>query len=97
MLERPRLDELLVRKGLARGKREAQAFVRTGKVLVGERLVLKPGKRIPQDSAISVLNVGESFVSRGGDKLWPVLESWDVEVEDKVALDVGAGTGGFTV
>lgn len=96
MIETCRLDDLLISKGLAETKREAQALVRLGKVQVRGRPALKPGQKLPESSEVSVQPLEKRFVSRGGDKIWPVLQAWQWEVQDKVAVDVGAGTGGFT-
>lgn len=91
-----RLDRLLVEKGLATSLEKAQALIYAGQVLVNHQPALKPGKAI-DPSTIPEVKVPEyPYVSRGGLKLKKALEVFRVAVRGKVALDIGASTGGFS-
>jgi 23S rRNA (cytidine1920-2'-O)/16S rRNA (cytidine1409-2'-O)-methyltransferase len=91
-----RLDKLLVDRGLAASRERAQALVLAGKVLVDDQKVEKAGAQVTAESAIRLLGDDLKFVGRGGLKLERALEHWQIAVEGKVCLDVGASTGGFT-
>lgn len=67
-----------------------------GVVRVGERVVDKPGTLVPSDARVSVSGADIPFVSRGGVKLDAALDGLRIDVLDRVVLDVGASTGGFT-
>ena len=94
-----RLDELLVERGLAETRTKAQALILAGKVWVGEgdaaRRDLKPGDRVDANAALT-LDEPEPYVGRGGYKLAAALDAFEIDPAGKVALDVGASTGGFT-
>ena len=98
-LVKQRVDELLVELGLADTRSKAQALVMAGKVRIGEgdgaRRDVKPGDRIPTDTRISI-DEPEPYVGRGGYKLAAALDAFGIDPAHKVALDVGASTGGFT-
>jgi 23S rRNA (cytidine1920-2'-O)/16S rRNA (cytidine1409-2'-O)-methyltransferase len=90
-----RLDLLLVARGLATSRAQAQALILAGRVSSrGERLD-KPGRRVPRDAPLDVAP-GPRFVSRGGHKLEGALRSFGVRPDGLDSLDVGASTGGFT-
>jgi 23S rRNA (cytidine1920-2'-O)/16S rRNA (cytidine1409-2'-O)-methyltransferase len=96
---RVRLDQLIVDRGLAESRSRAQALLLAGRVRVGAgdgaRLDRKPGDLV--DAAIE-LDVAEPepYVSRGGHKLAAALDAFGVDPRDRVCLDAGASTGGFT-
>jgi 23S rRNA (cytidine1920-2'-O)/16S rRNA (cytidine1409-2'-O)-methyltransferase len=93
-----RVDVLLVERGLCESRTRAQALIMAGAVFSGERRVAKPGDTLPADAPLRVVEAPK-FVSRGGDKLDGALRSFaahGLEVVGKVAVDVGASTGGFT-
>jgi len=94
---RRRADTLLAERGLAPSRTAAAATVRAGRVRLGKdgSTVDKPSELVPEDAELLV-EEGEQFVSRGGIKLNNALDRLPVEVEDRLALDVGASTGGFT-
>jgi 23S rRNA (cytidine1920-2'-O)/16S rRNA (cytidine1409-2'-O)-methyltransferase len=96
---RQRLDQLLVERGLVASRARAQALVLAGKVRVGEgdaaRLDRKPGDLLDAATPVSVVEP-EPYVSRGGYKLAAALDSFGIDPGGRVALDVGASTGGFT-
>ncbi|HLY15929.1 MAG TPA: TlyA family RNA methyltransferase [Bryobacteraceae bacterium] len=90
-----RLDRLLVERGLAQTREKAQALIMAGEVLVDGRKAEKPGQPVSADSRLEVL-AQPPFVSRGGLKLEAAMAHFDIRVEGRVCLDVGASTGGFT-
>jgi 23S rRNA (cytidine1920-2'-O)/16S rRNA (cytidine1409-2'-O)-methyltransferase len=90
-----RADALLVARGLAPSRAQAQALIMAGHVTAGDRRVDKPGALLADDAALTVA-ARPRFVSRGGDKLESAIVALSVEVLGKVCLDVGASTGGFT-
>lgn len=90
-----RLDHVLVARGLAENRTRAQALILAGRVRSGDRRLDKPGTRIPPDLPLEVA-AGPLWVGRGGHKLAGALERFGIDVRDRVALDVGASTGGFT-
>lgn len=91
-----RLDLILVDRGLAPSRERARALIMAGAVRVGGAQIDKPGTAIPEDAVVEVKGGDHPWVSRGGLKLAHALESFDLDVADRVALDIGASTGGFT-
>ena len=91
-----RLDRLLVVRGLSGSRERAQAMIVAGQVLVNGQKMDKAGALIPEDSEIRVLGESLPYVSRGGLKLEAALKEFRIVVAGKIALDVGASTGGFT-
>jgi 23S rRNA (cytidine1920-2'-O)/16S rRNA (cytidine1409-2'-O)-methyltransferase len=91
-----RLDKLLVDRGLAASRERAQALIIAGKVLVDEQKLDKAGAQVAPDVVLRLLGEDLRYVSRGGLKLERALEYWQIDVEGKICLDVGASTGGFT-
>ncbi|HET6596118.1 MAG TPA: TlyA family RNA methyltransferase [Anaerolineales bacterium] len=90
-----RLDVLLLERGLAESRAKAQAMIMAGQVRVADQVTLKPATSVSTDSIVTV-DTGPRFVSRGGEKLEAALESFHIDVTDRVCVDVGASTGGFT-
>lgn len=91
-----RLDKLLLERGLASSRERAQALILAGRVLVNEQKVEKPGTSIANDAVLRVLGEDLRYVSRGGLKLERALAYWNIGLGERVCLDVGASTGGFT-
>jgi 23S rRNA (cytidine1920-2'-O)/16S rRNA (cytidine1409-2'-O)-methyltransferase len=91
-----RLDKLLVDRGLTPSRERAQALILAGKVLVNEQKIEKAGASIDPESALRLLGEDLRYVSRGGIKLEKALEHWQIDLHDKICLDVGASTGGFS-
>ena len=91
-----RLDQLLVARGLAESRAKAQALILAGRVLVEGVMVAKAGAQVPEDARVTLKPPSQRYVSRGGEKLAAALEHFQVSPGGKVALDVGASTGGFT-
>jgi 23S rRNA (cytidine1920-2'-O)/16S rRNA (cytidine1409-2'-O)-methyltransferase len=90
-----RLDLLLVQKGLAESREKARAMIMAGLVEVDRLTADKPGHLITPSSEIFIRQP-LPYVSRGGLKLEAALDRFSVDVKDRVLLDVGASTGGFT-
>jgi len=91
-----RLDMLLVNKGIIESREKAKAEIMCGNVMVNNQIIDKPGTAVDVDSHIVLKNKAIPYVSRGGLKLEKALDLFDVQVKDKIALDAGASTGGFT-
>jgi 23S rRNA (cytidine1920-2'-O)/16S rRNA (cytidine1409-2'-O)-methyltransferase len=93
--ERTRLDVILVERGLAPSRAKAQALILAGQVRVDGALVDKPAASIPAAAHIEVLSPPR-YVSRGGEKLEAALKAFALDPQEKICLDIGASTGGFT-
>jgi 23S rRNA (cytidine1920-2'-O)/16S rRNA (cytidine1409-2'-O)-methyltransferase len=91
-----RIDKLLFERGITPSRERAQALVLAGKVMVNQQKVTKPGTSVAADAEIRLLGEDQRYVSRGGIKLEEALRHWQIEVNGKVCLDIGASTGGFT-
>lgn len=94
--EKRRLDQLLVERGLCESRERARGAIMAGLVEVEGRRVDKAGTLVRAEAEVTVRGAAVPFVSRGGLKLRKALEVFTVPVEGRVALDVGASTGGFT-
>ena len=90
-----RLDVLLVGRGLAESRAQAQRLIMAGKVRSDGQVMLKPGSVIQEDVRLEV-DRGPPFVSRGGEKLQAALAAFALDVSGWICADVGASTGGFT-
>jgi len=86
----------MVRRGMAPSRERAQAMIMAGAVRVKGQPATKPGQLVEEDVPIEVVHEPIPYVSRGGLKLEAALKAFSVEVRDKVCMDVGASTGGFT-
>jgi 23S rRNA (cytidine1920-2'-O)/16S rRNA (cytidine1409-2'-O)-methyltransferase len=95
MGKRERLDLLLVQRELVSSREEGRRRILAAEVLVNEQLSTKAGALVDQTAEVR-LKAASAYVSRGGLKLEKALRLFQIEVKDKVALDVGASTGGFT-
>lgn len=91
-----RLDKLLVDRGLAASRERAQSLILAGKVLVDDQKLEKAGAPVSAECVIRLLGEDLKYVSRGGLKLERALEHWNISVAEKICLDIGASTGGFT-
>jgi 23S rRNA (cytidine1920-2'-O)/16S rRNA (cytidine1409-2'-O)-methyltransferase len=94
--ERARLDQILVQRGFTKSRTKAGALIMAGEVQVDGAVVDKPGKQIHVSADISLSPRHLSFASRGGLKLEAALTHFSISVKDRVFMDVGASTGGFT-
>ena len=96
MASRRRLDDELVRRGLAPSRTRAQADIAAGRVLVGGAPAAKPARLVAPGEPIVVQGPGPRFVSRAGVKLDAALDRFGVDVPGRRVLDAGASTGGFS-
>ena len=96
MKVRIRIDQLLTERGLADSRNKAQALVLAGQVLADEKKIEKPGQQVDPECEIRLLDEQPRYVSRAGFKLESALMKFGIDVRDKVCLDIGASTGGFT-
>ena len=96
MATKQRLDRLLVERGLASSRGEAQALIMAGRVFRGEQRLDKSGTSVPTDTPLEVRGRPHPWVSRGGVKLIGALDRFGLDPAGRTALDVGASTGGFT-
>lgn len=94
--EKHKIWELLVERGLARDKANAESLLMSGSVLVEDQPVTKLGLIFPKDANIRIRQKIPDYVSRGAQKIKPILEKWNISVDDVVCIDLGASTGGFT-
>ena len=91
----PRLDAELAARGLARSRTHASTVIAEGLVSVDGRVVVKPSTAVSPDSELTVAGA-DHYVSRAAHKLRAALEAFDIPVAGRLALDLGASTGGFT-
>lgn len=94
-MTKQRVDQLLVERGLAESRSQAQRLVMAGQVRVDGQIASKPSIVVPTDAEVEV-DRGPRYVSRGGEKLEAALQTFGAEVAGRVCADVGASTGGFT-
>ena len=95
-MSRTRLDLLLVQRGLAETREFAQALILSGKVTVDAQSATRPAQAVGADANVAVRDTGPAYVSRGALKLQAALDMWDIDPSGKIAVDIGASTGGFT-
>lgn len=93
-----RVDLLLLEKKYCLSIKEAQALIYTGKVYTTDRKLMQPSELIDKESFVALKQEKKSFVSRGGDKLFHALVALKLldKIKDRVVLDIGSSTGGFT-
>jgi 23S rRNA (cytidine1920-2'-O)/16S rRNA (cytidine1409-2'-O)-methyltransferase len=94
--EKARLDLLLVERGLAPSREKAQALLLAGRVRVNGQPAAKPGSQIARASNIEMIGETPRYVGRGGIKLEGALADFRLSPHDRICLDVGSSTGGFT-
>ncbi|MEZ0323114.1 MAG: TlyA family RNA methyltransferase [Hydrogenothermaceae bacterium] len=94
-MKKDRIDKLLVDRNLVESREKAQALIMSGVVFVNGQKVDKPGTKVDTEANIYIKE-SLPFVSRGGFKLQKALEVFKINVKDKICLDIGSSTGGFT-
>jgi len=94
-MAKKRLDLIVVERGLAESREQAQRVIMAGQVKVDGQPASKPGHAFSEDAAVEVA-ASPRFVSRGGDKLEAAMQAFSIDVAGLVCMDVGASTGGFT-
>lgn len=95
-MAKSRLDQLLVARGLVESPTKAQALVMAGVVFTGEQKLTTPGAQVAEDIALEVRGREHPWVSRGGLKLAHGLAHFYLDPKNRVCIDVGSSTGGFT-
>jgi len=96
MPSKDRLDKIVVSRGLARSRELAKAYIMEGRVFVDGKKVTKAGISVSEKAEISLRGEELPYVSRGGLKLEAALHYFSINVNDKIIMDVGCSTGGFT-
>lgn len=91
-----RLDVEMARRGLAGSREAAQRLILAGRVRVNSRPANKPDLKVDENSRIEVVGTDDEYASRGAYKLAGALDAFALAVEGRLALDVGASSGGFT-
>lgn len=91
-----RLDVLLVNRGLAVSREKAKTMIMAGNVFVNNNREDKPGTTFPDDCEIEIHGNVLKYVSRGGLKLEKAMAQFGIVLDDKICMDIGASTGGFT-
>jgi 23S rRNA (cytidine1920-2'-O)/16S rRNA (cytidine1409-2'-O)-methyltransferase len=96
MGKRERLDKLVLQRGLVGSREEGRGKILAGDVLVNDRPCTKAGTLVDQNASIRLRPKTSPYASRGGLKLERAIQAFQIDATDKIALDVGASTGGFT-
>lgn len=91
-----RLDVMLVNKGLAESREKAKAYIMAGIVYVNEQKALKAGDKVKDGDMLEIRGSTLKYVSRGGLKLEKAIDVFNIDLNDRICVDVGASTGGFT-
>uniref|UniRef100_UPI0040563DE0 TlyA family RNA methyltransferase n=1 Tax=Agathobacter sp. TaxID=2021311 RepID=UPI0040563DE0 len=91
-----RLDVLMVSRGLAKSREKAKSMVKAGNVYVNNKKIEKAGMVLREDDLIEVRGETLKYVSRGGLKLEKAITHFQISLEGKTCMDIGASTGGFT-
>jgi len=94
--KKERLDILLVEKNIISSREKAKACIMEGKVYVDGQKIDKAGEKVNVDANIEYRGATLKYVSRGGLKLEKAMNTYDISLEGKVCMDIGASTGGFT-
>jgi len=94
-MEKERLDEILVDLNLCESKSKAASLIMSGNVIVNGVVSTKPGKKYSKNVEIRIKEVFP-YVSRGALKLKKAIEFFNINVENKICIDIGCSTGGFT-
>jgi len=96
-VKKKRADELLIEQNLVTDKNEALSYILAGKVFTTKEIkILTAGEKLPNNTKLYIKGQDKQYVSRGGLKLVEAIESFNVSLQDKVVLDIGSSTGGFT-
>lgn len=95
-MSKKRLDVLLVERGLVTSRERAKRVIMAGQVLVDGQKIDKAGTLVKEEAGLRLLGEDIPYVSRGGLKLAKAMEEFGVDLQGKIAADIGASTGGFT-
>lgn len=96
MAGKERIDKLMVQRQLAGSRERARALILAGRVLVNDQTIDKVGSQVATTAEIRLRGEDIPYVSRGGLKLAEALKCFNIKIEGRIAIDVGASTGGFT-
>ena len=96
MADKIRADVALVRQNLCESRERAQAAIMEGRVYLGERKISKASEMIGDSENLTIRNTGNEYVSRGALKLEKAIRVFGADLRDKVVMDIGSSTGGFT-
>ncbi len=94
--KKERLDKLVHEQGLADSREQAKRLIMAGLVLVNEQKIDKAGATVPLNAQIRLLGQEHPYVGRGGLKLEKALHEFNIDPNGRIAIDIGASTGGFT-
>ncbi len=95
-MEEERIDKIIMERKLVSSRVRAEELISKFGVLVNGKLISKPGKKVPVDAEIQLISEEIPWVSKGALKLVAALDEWKFDCTDKVYIDLGASTGGFT-
>lgn len=96
-MKKKRVDELLLEQNLIQTIEEAPAYILSGKVFTKKEVkILTAGEKLPANTELYIKGLEKKYVSRGGLKLEKAIHSFHLDLNNKVILDIGASTGGFT-
>lgn len=96
-MKKKRVDDLLLEQHLIESKEEAQAHILAGKVFTTKEMkILTAGEKLSADTTLYIKGQEKKYVSRGGFKLKKAIDTFNIDLDNKVVLDIGASTGGFT-
>lgn len=96
MAKKIRIDELMVKRSLATDIANAKALIMCGIVYIGEVRIDSSAVKVSEDDYIDIRGKNKEFVSRGGLKLSKAVKCFNIDLDGKVCMDIGASTGGFT-
>lgn len=96
MKNKERLDLVLVKRGYFKSRQRAKSEIMAGNIYVDNKMIDKPGTQVDLDCSIDIRKKILPYVSRGGLKLEKAVKLFDIEFKNKIAIDAGASTGGFT-
>jgi 23S rRNA (cytidine1920-2'-O)/16S rRNA (cytidine1409-2'-O)-methyltransferase len=95
-MEEERIDKIIMERKLVSSRVRAEELISKFGVLVNGKLISKPGKKVPIDAEIQLISEEIPWVSKGALKLVAAIEEWKFDCKEKVFIDLGASTGGFT-
>ncbi|MEN9972109.1 MAG: hypothetical protein RIS20_456 [Bacteroidota bacterium] len=95
-MEEERIDKIIMERKLVSSRVRAEELISKFGVLVNGKLISKPGKKVPVDAEIQLISEEIPWVSKGALKLVAALDEWKFDCSEKVFIDLGASTGGFT-
>lgn len=96
-MKKERADDLLIEQGWAQDREKAKRFIMSGKAYTSkEEQIFTAGEKWPYDTTVYIKGADQLYVSRGGKKLEKALEVFSIDLNDRIVLDIGASTGGFT-